>query len=39
MLNKSCKGTGKLELTSILEMNTANITISENALEDDITLE
>lgn len=38
-MKKSCKGIEKLKLIYILEMNRANITISENALEDDITLE
>lgn len=38
-LNESCKGTGELKLTDILEINRTNITIIENALKDDITLE
>lgn len=36
---KICKDSGEMKLTDILEMNRANTTISENALEDDITLE
>ena len=33
-MKKNCKGTGKLKLTDILEMNTANIIISKSVLED-----